>query len=70
MNRKLCLMALALGLIAATARESGADGRYYRGYGQGGPNNHRYYGYGHGPYGPYGNGYGYGRPYGFGISIF
>lgn len=84
MKRRLCLLALALGLIIASVRESDAYGRYYNGYGRGGPGVHRYYGFGYGPYGNrgygYGNGgyidygagygYGYGNPYGFGISVY
>lgn len=78
MKRRLFVFLLAIAMIATTARESNAWGRYYNGYGWGGPISYRYYGYGNGPYGNrgygYGNGgyidYGMASPYGFGLSFY
>ena len=78
MKRRLCVLFLALAMIATTARESNAYGRYYNPYYWGSPGNYRYYGYGSGPYGNRGNGYGnggyidygMGSPFGFGLSIY
>jgi len=78
MKRRLCVFLLALAMIATTARESNAYGRYYNPYGWGGPRNYRYYGYGYGPYGNRGYGYGnggyidatIGSPFGFGLAFY